>query len=92
MRRAISVFVPAALLLCPFIARAEEPKSKEAESAEALRKLEAYAHNIPLETSPSSAHMFIVNPLRGGFASLFSTHPSTESRIERLEAIARGVR
>lgn len=60
--------------------------------ANALRKLEAYARNIPLETNPSSAHMFIVNPLRGGFASLFSTHPSSESRIERLEAMARGVR
>jgi len=60
--------------------------------ANALRKLEAYSKNVPLETSPSAAHMFIVNPLHGGFASLFSTHPSTDSRIERLESLARGVR
>jgi heat shock protein HtpX len=35
--------------------------------------------------------MFIVNPLRGGaFKSLFSTHPSTEDRIEKLKEMARG--
>jgi len=58
----------------------------------ALRKLEAYSKQIPLPTSPSAAHMFIVNPLRGGFATLFSTHPSTEARIERLETMAHVVR
>jgi heat shock protein HtpX len=40
---------------------------------------------------PSSAHLFIVNPLRGGgIMRLFSTHPPMEERIERLEAIAMG--
>jgi len=37
----------------------------------------------------ATAHQFVVNPLRGGLASLFSTHPSTDERVARLEAIAR---
>jgi heat shock protein HtpX len=40
------------------------------------------------DASPATAHMFILNPLRGaGIARLFSTHPSTEDRIARLEAM-----
>jgi heat shock protein HtpX len=40
--------------------------------------------------SPATAHLFIVNPFTsGGLASLFSTHPSTKQRIERLEEMAR---
>jgi heat shock protein HtpX len=43
--------------------------------------------------NPSSAHMFIVNPLSGkGFASLFSTHPPVEERIKRLQEISSGRR
>jgi heat shock protein HtpX len=39
--------------------------------------------------SPATAHLFIINPFSGGgLASLFSTHPSTQARIERLEALA----
>jgi heat shock protein HtpX len=54
--------------------------------ADALRKLHAGSQRIPLETSPATAHMFIVNPLRGGgWMSLFSTHPAMEKRIARLE-------
>ena len=54
--------------------------------ANALRKLEAGAKRIPLEANPSTAHLFIVNPLRGrGIMSLFSTHPPIEERIRRLE-------
>ncbi len=59
--------------------------------ANALRKLETRAHQIPMNASPSTAHMFIVNPLSaGGIAKLFSTHPPMEERIARLEAMAHG--
>ena len=52
----------------------------------ALRKLDAGAKRIPLEANPSTAHLFIVNPLRGsGIMNLFSTHPPIEERIRRLE-------
>ena len=58
--------------------------------AKALGKLEMAAHKIPMEVNPSTAHMFIVNPLRGGgVLSLFSTHPPIEERIARLEEMAR---
>jgi len=61
--------------------------------ASALRKLEAYSKQIaaPATVGPAGAHLFIVNPLAGrrsGFANLFSTHPRTEDRIARLEAMA----
>jgi len=42
------------------------------------------------EADPQTAHMFIINPFTGRDVSLkqlFSTHPSTEARIERLEAL-----
>lgn len=54
--------------------------------ASALRKLDAYSKRIPLQASPSTAHLFIVAPLLGGmnFANLFSTHPPIAKRIERL--------
>ncbi|NOY54199.1 MAG: zinc metalloprotease HtpX [Deltaproteobacteria bacterium] len=56
--------------------------------ASALRKLAAGAQRVPMNASPATAHMFIVNPLRGrGLASLFSTHPPMEERIRRLEAM-----
>jgi heat shock protein HtpX len=59
--------------------------------ANALRKLQTGAHQIPMNASPSTAHMFIVNPLSGGgLARLFSTHPPMEERIARLEAMAAG--
>lgn len=60
--------------------------------ANALRKLEKGVERIPMEhANPASAHLFIVNPLRGGgILSLFSTHPPIETRIERLEKIAMG--
>jgi heat shock protein HtpX len=58
--------------------------------AKALGKLEIAAQRIPMEVNPSTAHMFIVNPLRrGGVLSLFSTHPPIEERIARLEEMAR---
>lgn len=60
--------------------------------ARALRTLERGAEAIPMQAgSPSQAHLYIVNPFRSGFvAGLFSTHPPTEERVRRLEAMARG--
>ncbi|CUS97084.1 zinc metalloprotease HtpX [Candidatus Chrysopegis kryptomonas] len=58
--------------------------------ASALRKLERGVEAIPMEARPETAHMFIVNPLRGdGIMKLFSTHPPIKERIERLEKLAR---
>jgi heat shock protein HtpX len=59
--------------------------------ASALRKLENYGRKVPIHSgSPSTAHLFIVNPFSGrAFANLFSTHPLTEKRIERLEELNR---
>jgi heat shock protein HtpX len=61
--------------------------------ASALRKIEAYARGTPpATTNPSTAHLFISNPFKGGagVANLFSTHPSTAERVERLERMAYG--
>ena len=61
--------------------------------AGALRKLETANRQIPMDANPSTAHMFIVNPLTGGgLMSLFSTHPPMEERVRRLEAMAYGPR
>ncbi len=55
--------------------------------ASSLRKLQSAAKNKPMERgNPSTSHMFIVNPFR---KELFSTHPSTEERVKRLEQLAR---
>lgn len=59
--------------------------------ASALRKLEAANERMPLDASPATAHLFIVNPLSAaGFARLFSTHPPIDERIHRLEKMASG--
>ena len=56
--------------------------------AGALKKLEQGVKSLPMDTNPATAHMFIVNPLRGGgISNLFSTHPPIEKRIERLEGM-----
>jgi len=53
--------------------------------ARALEKLGSYSRRIPMAANPSTAHMFIVNPLSGGgLANLFSTHPPIEERVARL--------
>ncbi|MGQ9647393.1 MAG: zinc metalloprotease HtpX [Thermodesulfobacteriota bacterium] len=58
--------------------------------ASALAKLDRAARRIPMNANPSTAHMFIVNPLSAkGVVSLFSTHPPIEERIARLEEMAR---
>lgn len=60
--------------------------------ASALRKLEAGVQRFPMENAgTATAHLFIVNPLRGGgVVKLFSTHPPTQEHIARLEQIAMG--
>jgi heat shock protein HtpX len=53
-----------------------------------LRKLEGWSKRIPMDASPATAHMFIIKPFSGqALMRLFSTHPSTEDRIRRLEAL-----
>jgi len=53
--------------------------------ASALQKLDAYSRRLPMQASPSTAHLFIIQPLLGmNFGSLFSTHPPIAKRIERL--------
>jgi heat shock protein HtpX len=55
--------------------------------ASALQKLDDYSKRIPLQVSPSTAHMLIVHPFSGSsLLSLFSTHPPIQKRIERLLA------
>jgi heat shock protein HtpX len=51
-----------------------------------LQKLESWSKRIPMDASPSTAHMFIIKPFTGqSLMRLFSTHPSTEERIARLQ-------
>lgn len=55
--------------------------------ASALMRLQAGSQQIAMDGSPATAHMFIVNPFAGamrGIRSLFSTHPPTEERVDRL--------
>jgi len=61
--------------------------------ANALRRLDALAHRIPMEVAPAAAPLAQVNPLAasgGGFVRLFRTHPPTGERVARLEAMAAG--
>ena len=58
--------------------------------ASALQKLQDYSKVRPMQVNPAVSHLFIVNPLgKVDFGSLFSTHPSTDKRIARLNQIAR---
>lgn len=54
--------------------------------ARALQKIDQWSKRLPMQVSPSMAHMFICQPLTAGeiFTSLFSTHPPIPKRIERL--------
>jgi heat shock protein HtpX len=90
----------AAMLVQMAVSRSREYHADEAGAAlcgnplylaSALQKLENASRKIPMhQADPSSAHLFIVNPLKGSaFASLFSTHPPLERRIARLEQMAR---
>jgi heat shock protein HtpX len=91
----------AAMLIQMAISRSREFGADEAGAkvsgdpmalASALRKIEAYSQRVPMQHgSPATAHLFIVNPFSaGGLTNLFRTHPPTEARIARLEAMARG--
>jgi len=53
-----------------------------------LEKLDTWSKKIPMDASPATAHMFIIKPFTGeSLMRLFSTHPSTEDRIARLQAL-----
>ncbi len=58
--------------------------------ARALSKLDSWSNKVAMEAKPATAHMFIVNPLRGNSLSkLFGTHPPIKDRIKKLEEQAR---
>jgi heat shock protein HtpX len=97
---AMSIVAPlAAMLIQMAISRsreylADETGARLAENprslASALEKLAYASQRIPMqEAKPATAHMFIVNPLKGGgLANWFSTHPPVEERVRRLRAMA----
>jgi len=94
---AMMILAPiAAMLIQMAISRTREYAADETsaqvthnpnELISALGKLETWSQRIPLaDATPSTAHLFIVKPFMGrGLMNLFSTHPSTEDRIRRLE-------
>lgn len=95
---AMSILAPlAAMLIQMAISRAREYHADESGArfagrpdglANALQKLGAYSKRVPMQASPQTAHMFIVNPLSGkSLMSLFSTHPPVEERIARLRSM-----
>jgi heat shock protein HtpX len=85
----------AAMLIQMAISRSREYSADEAsakytgtphELISALSKLDTYSKRIPMQADPSTAHLFIIKPFTGQwFSQIFSTHPSTEDRIARLE-------
>jgi heat shock protein HtpX len=87
----------AALLIQMAVSRTREYDADEASAKytgtpynliSALQKLETYSKRIPMEATPATQHMFIIKPFTGqSFMRLFSTHPSTEDRIARLQAM-----
>jgi len=59
--------------------------------ASALQRLEAGTQVHPMKVNPATAHLFIVNPFKGGgLSGLFSTHPPIPERVARLEQMAYG--
>jgi heat shock protein HtpX len=96
------VLAPIAAMLIQFaISRSREFKAdavgaeisgKPLGLANALRKMDAAAHKIPMHVAPAAAPLAIVNPLAaygGGVTKLFSTHPPTAERVARLELLVR---
>jgi heat shock protein HtpX len=87
----------AAMLIQMAISRRREFDADEASAkytgtpynlVSALQKLETYSKRIPMEASTATQHLFIIKPFTGGsMMSWFSTHPSTEERIARLQAM-----
>lgn len=88
----------AAMLIQMAISRSREYAADEAAAtfqgsplplASALEKLGYASERLPMDASPATAHLFIVNPLSGGgMMSLFSTHPPVADRVRRLHALA----
>lgn len=90
------IVAPIAAMLIQFaVSRSREFAADESAStltgnpyalASALEKLETWSKRRPLQATPATAHMFIIAPLVSGaaFANLFSTHPPTARRVERL--------
>lgn len=56
--------------------------------ASALEKLEWAAGRVPMQASPATSHLYIVNPIVGGLGNLFRTHPQTNERIARLRSMS----
>ena len=94
----MSIIAPiAAMLIQMSISRSREYLADETGArlthnpeslARALEKLSLGTQRIPMDASPATAHMFIVNPLTGrSLMNLFSTHPPIEERVERLRAM-----
>ena len=94
----LAILAPlAAMLIQMAISRAREYQAdatgaqisrKPRALADALEKLERAATALPLDANPATAHLFIVNPLRGmSILNLFSTHPPIEERVARLRAM-----
>jgi len=92
---AMMILAPlAAMLIQMAVSRSREYQADESGAhltgnpyalASALAKLDAYSKRIPMAASPSTAHLFIVQPLLGfNVGNLFSTHPPIAKRIERL--------
>jgi heat shock protein HtpX len=97
----VSLLAPfAAMLVQAAISRSREFEADRAGAeltgrplwlANALAAIDSSARqtlNPAADANPATAHMFIVNPLHGGFSGLFASHPSTEERIARLRAMA----
>ena len=95
----MAIIAPLAAMLIQFaVSRSREYSADEGGArmcgnplalASALKKLGSYVKRVPSTVEPSTAHMFIVNPLNGSsLLKLFSTHPPIEERVKRLEAMA----
>ena len=100
---ALAIVAPIAAMIIQFAVSRQNEFQADATAAaltgrplalgSALQRLEAYAHRIPMQVNPAGASLAIVNPLAGrrggmGFLKWFSTHPPTEERVARLEALA----
>ncbi len=57
--------------------------------ASALEKLEWAAKRQPMALNPATSHLYFINPVLGGLAGLFRTHPDTQQRIMRLRTMSR---
>jgi len=94
-----AIFAPIAAMVIQFAVSRQNEFQADATAARitgkprhlagALQRLDAYAQRIPMQVNPAAAQLAIVNPLRGGgrMLRLFSTHPATEERVARLQAL-----